>query len=415
MYTVKEDLSNTEQLNIFRSVDKLKWYRERGKHDLVMKKLEINLSRVSHEDNPFLYNMILNETEITQKKTFLESRPRQLGINLTHNCNIRCRMCFYPNTPWDIPERTVAEIKEHLPYLQRVFWQGGEPFFSPYFKELFEKASANPYLRQTIITNGLLIDENWAKKLVSNKVTIVFSIDGISKETYDYIRTGAKYENLVEILNILNRHRKEYFEKNKNIYPYNFETIMQVTVMKYNYREIGGFLGFAKKHKFDALNIIPIQNVFGEENIFFHKDAEALGYLAKIMPTMQIEAKHCRIRFQNQLPQVGNLNVGHNTSRKEKDIDTVGGDSGCIKNKALSCYWPWYGLFILFEGRVKPYGFCKNDVEWDLKDHSLQEIWNNRMMQTYRKKIIENDNSDFCESRCVSGIIAKKELGLEMK
>jgi len=324
-------------------------------------------------------------------------------------------MCFYPSSPWDIPEKTVAEIKECLPYLQRIFWQGGEPFFSPYFKELFEKASANPYLRQTIITNGILIDENWANKLVSNKVTIVFSIDGITKDTYDYIRTGAKYENLIEILNVLNRHRKEHFEKNKDVCPYNFETIMQATVMKYNYREIGGFLDFAKKHRFDALNIIPIQNVFGQENIFLNKDAEAIGYLAKIMPTMQREAKHYRIRFQNQLPQVGDLNAGHNVSIKAKETNTVLKGCGCIKNKTLSCYWPWYSLFILFEGRVKPYGFCKNDVEWDLRDHPLQEIWNNRMMQAYRKKIIENDNSDFCESRCTSGIIVKKELGLEMK
>jgi MoaA/NifB/PqqE/SkfB family radical SAM enzyme len=414
MYAIKEEFRSTEELNIFRSVDKIKWCRERGNHDLAMKKLEMNLSRISPDDSPFLYNMILNEIEMTQKKTFLESKPRQLGVNLTHNCNIRCRMCFYPNSPWDIPQNTVGEIKEYFPYLQRVFWQGGEPFFSPYFKELFEKASGNPNLRQTIITNGLLIDEDWAKKLVSNKVTIVFSIDGITKETYDYIRTGARYENLVEILNILNKHRKEYFE-NKNICPYNFETIMQVTIMRYNYREINGFLDFAKKHKFDALNIIPIQNVFGQENIFFHKDAEALEYLAKITPKMQREAKHYRIRFQNQLPQVGDLNAQRNTLGERKGINSFGKDNGRIKNSALACYWPWYSLFILFEGRVKPYGFCRNDVEWDLKDHSLQEIWNNKMMQTYRKKIIENDNGDFCDSRCVSGIIAKKELGLEMK
>jgi MoaA/NifB/PqqE/SkfB family radical SAM enzyme len=414
MYATKEASRNTEELNIFRSVDKIKWCRERGQYGLVMKKLEMNLSRVSHQDNPFLYNMILNEIEMTQKKTFLESRPRQLGVNLTHNCNIRCRMCFYPNSPWDIPESTVSQIKEYLPYLQRVFWQGGEPFFSPYFNELFDKSCGNPHLRQTIITNGLLIDEDWAKKLVSNKVTIVFSIDGITKETYDYIRSGAKYENLIGILETLNKHRKEYF-RNTDICPYNFETIMQVTVMKYNYRQIAGFLDFAKKYGFDALNIIPIQNVFGPENIFYHKDSQALEYLADILPKMQRQARHYRIRFQNQLPQPAGQNSQAGTPGPGRCIGDAGKDNPRLESDALSCYWPWYSLFILFEGRVKPYGFCKNDVEWDLKDHSLPEIWNNRMMQTYRRKIIERDNADFCESRCVSGIIAKKELGLEMK
>ncbi|MBU1125640.1 MAG: hypothetical protein KKC84_06420, partial [Candidatus Omnitrophica bacterium] len=123
-------VASLDELLICKSVRRAKLDRERGKHEWAKNKLRKCLHAVSIDKNPYLYNMILNELEITDKKIVLESKPRQLGVNLTHNCNIRCRMCFYPQTPWDIPPQIAQEIKVLLPSLQRVFWQGGEPFVS---------------------------------------------------------------------------------------------------------------------------------------------------------------------------------------------------------------------------------------------------------------------------------------------
>lgn len=403
MYLVKEQFKNAREFNIYRSINQSISYREEGRLELAVKKLEESFSGILHEEDPFLYNVILNELEINQKKIFLESKPRQLGVNLTHSCNIRCRMCFYPDSPWDIPKKTVDEIKAYMPYLQRVFWQGGEPFVSPYFEGLFQAAACNPNLRQTIITNGLLIDEKWAQELVSNKVSIVFSIDGITKETYEYIRRGARFQDLLESIRAINKYRKK-ISSCGGVNSDNFEIILQVTIMKYNYSQLGRILGFARKYKFDAINIIPIQDVQGEENIFANKDSEALCYLEENMPRLEEEARKNRVRFQSQLPNTQDINL--------QGAESV---SPSVKGNSLPCYWPWYSLFILFAGTVKPYGFCRKEVEKGLSGSSLSQIWNNEEMQAYRKKVAENQHFGFCDLRCTSGIIDKRQLGLELR
>jgi MoaA/NifB/PqqE/SkfB family radical SAM enzyme len=417
IYLIMQRITKAQEVRIFREIHKCKLYREKAKYGLAIRKLEKILSRFSLENDPFFCNLVLNEIEINQKKIFLNSKPRQLGVNLTHNCNIHCRMCFYPDSPWDIPKKTVNEIKALLPYLQHVFWQGGEPFVSPYFEELFQEAVANPYLRQTVVTNGLLIDDNWAKKLVSNKATVIYSIDGVTKETFEYIRSGSRFEDLIRSLTTLNKYRKEHF-KNKAFYPSDFSIIMQATIMKYNYREIEQFVKFAKEHEIDSMNIIPIQNVYNSENIFYHKDGGALEYLRKTIPLLEQEARRYGIKLYNQLPLDEQLN---SSSRRNNSINKINRVLTFIfsriqnRDNGMLCYWPWYSLFILFAGKTKPYGFCKNDVARDLNATSLEQIWNNEMMQRYRKKIIQKENSGFCESRCISGVIPKSQLGLEMR
>lgn len=401
-----------KEVDIYDNINLGKLYREQGNANLSIRAFKYLLSKVSCQESPFLYNLILNELEISEKKIFLSSKPRQLGVNLTHRCNINCITCFYSRTPWDIPARTVQEIKDYLPYLQRVFWQGGEPFVSPHFEELFEKASTYSNLRQTIVTNGLLIDNAWVERLVRNKVVIIYSIDGVTKETYEFIRRGARFDDIIESLNILNKYRKNYF--GDNFASFDFELIMQVTIMKYNYREMGQLVDFAKEYNFDGLNIIPIQNVSGPENIFLHKDEEALGYIGRTLPCIKRECRRHGIRLYIQLPQIKKSDVSllkFSAKKKQSSKSVI----NRVRNNGLLCYWPWESLFILFEGKVKPYGFCRKDVEWNLSENSLDQIWNNKTMQLYRQNLIENRYLDFCDPRCSSGIISKDLLGREIK
>ena len=57
-----------------------------------------------------------------------------------------------------------------------------------YFKDLFKEAARFPNIRQIINTNGLLMTEEWAKDLIESKADITFSIDGVTKDVYEYIR-----------------------------------------------------------------------------------------------------------------------------------------------------------------------------------------------------------------------------------
>jgi MoaA/NifB/PqqE/SkfB family radical SAM enzyme len=192
-------------------------------------------------------------------------------------------------------------------------------------------------------------------------------------------------------------------------------TIMQAVVMKSNYHEIPNFLDFAKKYKFDCLNIIPLRNVYSSENIFFHKDSEALGYIEQVMPLLLEKSKEYGIKLFNQLPQINGSHPGSDELLKQKvgkkdDYSAV--DSSFKNNKGILCHWPWRSLYILYNGMVKPYGFCEEHIG-DVTKDSLDEIWNNTAMQTYRQKLITDNCLDWCSLRCTSGALPMDSLRLE--
>lgn len=383
--------------------------------------LEPLLDRIGPEREPFLHNLLLNEIEISRKKTILRSRPRQLGLTLTHRCNIRCKMCFYPTDPWDMPEERIAEIYDLLPTLESVFWQGGEAFVSKHFKGLFREAVRHPYLQSTLVTNGLLIDDEWAELIVGSGSAVVNSIDGGTKETYEEIRRWGKWEDLEASLGALNRARDR--RKGTRGRWERFDLIFQMTVMKENCHEILDAVEFARRHRFTAVNFLPIQNVFGPENIFHHKDREALDKIRKALPEAREACARHGLRLHVQLPLFDDPAMPaqgpRKPERKTEESELVEAWPAAApsepprlkRERDAFCYWPWLGLFTLLRGATKPYGWCCENVEHDLAKHSLLEAWNNPMMQRYRELVGSHQNAGFCDARCTSGVMPKKQLG----
>lgn len=274
-------------------------YRENRQYQQSVEILSLAYKLPSAEE-AFFRNKILNEIEISQRKTVLESKPIGLWVNLTTRCNLRCIMCEVWKTPWDIPESAVEEIAGYFPYLEELYWQGGEVFLSKYFEELFDKATSYPHLKQNINTNGILVDERWAKKLARKNISLAYAIDGIVPKTYEHIRRGAKFEDLIKSIETIKKYKRIY---NEDVgYADKMITIMSFIVMRSNYREIEKTIDFAKTHGFDLLQLNPIEGVVDLENIFLHKDQEALEYINKAVPEILSQAKDYGIVLDVRVP-----------------------------------------------------------------------------------------------------------------
>ncbi|MDD4894255.1 MAG: radical SAM protein, partial [Candidatus Omnitrophica bacterium] len=124
----------------------------------------------------------------------LGSRVRRLGIVLTSECNINCIMCERKLNNFTLPRQALEQIIGFFPYLDSIMWQGGEVFMVDYFKDFFEQASKFPQLAQEINTNGLLITQEWSEAIAKANTRMIFSIDSTDKDTYEYIRKGARFE-----------------------------------------------------------------------------------------------------------------------------------------------------------------------------------------------------------------------------
>lgn len=347
-------------------------------------------------DEKFHSNRALNEQEIKERKIRLDSLMRRLIVTLSSRCNIDCIMCEVRKTKWDIPYKVIQEAMDFLPYLESVIWQGGEPFLLEYFGEIFDEAAKFVNLRQTIVTNGLLINDAWVDKLTRNNVELAFSIDGLTSEVYEHIRQGAKFERVIRSLKMVrdarkrNRHEKMCLR-------------LHIVVMKSNYHQLEDLIDFAKEYGFDAVHLISMwgsQNQ--EENIYHHQEKEPIEYIESVRGKLAQKAKLFNIELLDSLPRIAD-NFSSHCSPSE---------SHCSKEDVreepfLSCLAPWQQLNLDPGGGVRPGCLCLKAIG-TVFDGKLKDLWNNDAMQSYRQMIIDKEFASLCNQTCLEVQISEQ-------
>jgi MoaA/NifB/PqqE/SkfB family radical SAM enzyme len=334
----------------------------------------------------YLKNKELNEAELKNKKILLGSKPLTLRIILTNRCNINCIMCNLgaQKDKFTIPYEVINRIMDFFPYLERIDWQGGEVFLVEYFEELFQKASLFPNIRQTLQINGLLLDKRWAELLAKNNIVVLFSIDATTKKTYEYIRRGARFEDLLENIYVFNEYRKKYNSS--------ADKILCVCIMRSNYRELEKFVGLAIKYDFKQISFGAIHGTNAlNENIFDPRDSQAMDYLKLKMPIVE---KMCAEKgivlecsFRGYLiDKTANLVKNHIIENN---------------NREIKCKLPWTNLCIdaIRGGDVYPECLCSRSAGNIMKD-SLVNIWNSPTMQQYRLAIASENLRHICSEYC---------------
>ncbi len=335
----------------------------------------------------YLKNKELNEAEFRDKKILLGSKPLTLRIILTNRCNINCIMCNLgaQKDKFTIPYEVVNKIMDFFPYLERIDWQGGEVFLVEYFEELFQKASLYPDLRQTLQINGLLLDKRWAELLAKNNMAVLFSIDATTKKTYEYIRRGARFEDLLENIHVFNEYREKYGSS--------ADKILCVCIMRSNYRELEEFAGLAIKYGFRQISFGAIHgtNAFNE-NIFNPRDSQAMTYLRLKMPIVEKMCAEKGIVLECSFKAC----LVDKTENLVKD-HTMENNDGKIK-----CKLPWTNLCIdaIRGGDVYPECLCSRSAGNITRD-SLADIWNGPIMQQYRSALASDNFKEICSEYCV--------------
>ena len=180
-------------------------------------------------------------------------------------CNMRCRYCFYA----DVSEhRTVNNYGLMTPELQEKMvenafrtatesvsfaFQGGEPTLAglEYFRRHVRlcKKYQMPGIRvsQSVQTNGLLLDDEWAAFFAENQFLVGLSLDG-PKEIHDANRRDAAgkgtFSAVMEAGRLLKKHGV----------PFNILCVVDNTVA----RNANQVLNFFCKTDFSTCNLFPV-------------------------------------------------------------------------------------------------------------------------------------------------------------
>jgi molybdenum cofactor biosynthesis enzyme MoaA len=138
--------------------------------------------------------------------------PLRLEFNIHNSCNLQCIMCHGLASsairtrreglaPLDNPydEAFVEQLTPYLPYVVEADFMGGEPFLIPTYTMLWEQiARRNPLMKVCILTNGTILDDRTRNLLEGFNSWIHVSIDSVFKDTYETIRRGASFEQVMQ-------------------------------------------------------------------------------------------------------------------------------------------------------------------------------------------------------------------------
>ena len=349
----------------------------------VVKKLSFLLNEINNADKKkiiellmFFYknsnkprgkNIFLNEIEILQQKTILKSKPRIIDVTVTLKCNLKCIMCNVNNedNSYELDEYIYNFLITNIKYLENITWKGGEVFLYKNFLNLLKMASDNN-VGQTIITNGLLLNEEIIEMFCKNNIFLAISIDAAEKELYEKIRVGGKFEKLLENINILKKMKKKYPK---------FSYSMHTVLTNINYRTIDDIISFAYNSGFDMLYFMKCApSKYNKHLLLNDNDIEYIKN--KLNKNRQTKIKiEYDIAFQI-LKDNKVFNYRGNNCNDELKEDF---------KESVFCLLPWKKLTIddmsiSFDCHCKTIKIDSNDTD----------IWNSKKMVEYRKNIIQN-------------------------
>lgn len=370
------------------------------------------------QNDKFLSNLFLNELEIAQEKTILKSNPRIMLVALTNRCNLKCPMCATreESNCWDISEDFKKYVIKNLPNLELITWQGGEVFLYKGFEDLFLEASKNKYLKQIIITNGLLLNEHWSNLLIkASFLDLTISIDSIEKEAYEAIRLGAKFEVLLSNLKYLKRVREENTS--------NITLTMRITVSDDNVSSLDKMIDFAIEYRFNVVVLSPLdieQHSFTKYN-YFNKSKEELTALKELKIKILEKCQKNNIKLIDLLPDINPILESFNVPNENNKVNVCDENkieplnSCCIKEeieihkieplKIPFCLRPWRQIATTVHGKIRPECLCLKNVDLVYQCEDFNGIWNSENMQEYRRKLINFDKT-WCCKECINNIVS---------
>lgn len=302
-------------------------------------------------------------------------KPFMLKFESSTICNLKCKMC--PLTKGLSRKRGVLKFENfkkifdeiNPPYLNLTGI--GEPLLNPEIFKIIEYARKKNSLVK-IDTNATLLNLENIKKLLKSKPSFVsISIDGITKKSYESIRVGGKFEEIIKNLRRLIEYRNKIQSETK---IHLFFVLQQNNI--YDLLEI---IKFGDKLGIDSVNgtiVTPLGNNKNKENLKISK---------MNIPEVKEELKSLRKKIKINLNIESIIDFLNNPERVDHHND--------------SCFWPWYQSSITWDGYVVPCCiFCNNEIVFgNVFKESFMKVWNNNQAQNFRKQIIK-ERKGICAS-----------------
>lgn len=246
----------------------------------------------------------------------------------------------------------VREALSQVPTVRSVVLHGiGEPLLNPQIAEIIAFCTKKG-LKVRFFTNGTVLDEAKAVRIIESGLSrLVVSMDSANAETFEDIRVGAKFEQVVENV-------KRFVSIRREMGRAHPELSVMAIAMERNVGELKDIIHLAKEIGADS---VTLKGLNTGDQPRYHVPGQI---------TKDVKA------YAADIEKGGKFHV-------HVDFDRRGG-------KETRCRWPWTSTYITAEGEVTPCCNCPDAgilSFGNIYHEPFDGIWNNAAYQRFRREL----------------------------
>jgi MoaA/NifB/PqqE/SkfB family radical SAM enzyme len=235
--------------------------------------------------------------------------PKQMEFSISNSCNLECVMCSGEHSsairahrekrepmPRRYSDAFLESIRKYLPHLTQAKFLGGEPFLvTEHFKLWDMMIEDGCQTRCHLTTNGTQYSERIERIMDRIPMGFSISLDAARKHTYEAIRIGAVFEEVMENA----RRFRNYARQRKTSFSFTF------CLMRQNWREFGEFCLMADE--WDAavgINTVRHPPEMGIYTLPLAGLAEVLTSMERQAPELETRLKRNRAVWFDELARI---------------------------------------------------------------------------------------------------------------
>ncbi|MFB3896684.1 MAG: radical SAM protein [bacterium] len=322
-------------------------------------------------------NKTLNLIEQKQQLAVSYAHPYRMYLEMTRNCNLRCRICCQSIVDIDRPEITpelIRKLSPLIPYCESVAVYGfGESLAAPHFFDYMRQLPFDNNQTVLLTTNGTLLSPDKSRLILDSPINMLgISLDAANPDTYEYIRGKRLWQQIIDNIKYFNQLKQERGQSKPTL---RFDFV----ALRKNIEELPNFVRLAKELHAEHIDV-GYMNTYREElreqSLFFYQElSDRIFSEAKQIATQLGIDLHLPPMFhpENQ-PNPGN-------------------NGAPLKHS--ECREPWQFIQICADGSVIP---CWNTSKplGNLNDDTFETIWNNPAFQEFRQYLNSNKEMYRC-------------------
>jgi radical SAM protein with 4Fe4S-binding SPASM domain len=189
----------------------------------------------------------------TTRPTERSPALKTVFFHLTSRCNLSCPHCYVScpdkNANQDLPSSLVLRLIDELANKggQLATFSGGEPLLHPEIKKILKYTASKVGIR--LLTNGTLIDREWAAFLADMDISIQISLDGSKKPIHDTVRGEGSFDKAIRAV--------EYLQT----VGLQERIVLSTTVMRQNIQDLRKIITLAERLDIPFVRFLPLRKI----------------------------------------------------------------------------------------------------------------------------------------------------------